>query len=52
MAEPTTVLEHLLAAKQIAKTHGDHEMGGYLKKLIDWATGRIASPETKKGESA
>lgn len=47
MAE-TTVLEHIVEAKRIATKHGDHEMAGYLKKLIQWATGRIASPETKK----
>jgi len=46
-----TVLEFLIEAREVAKSHGDHEMVKYVKKLIAWATGRIASPESDKSES-
>jgi hypothetical protein len=46
-----TVLELLIEAREVAKSHGDHEMVKYVKKLIAWATGRIASPESDKSES-
>jgi hypothetical protein len=45
-----TVLELLIEARKVATHHGDNEMVVYLKKLIAWSTGRIASPESGKAE--